>query len=152
MYMSAYARQYIQYNIIFVHVVYFMILHFTREYLYFGKPKNPLKVHLWGGISRNGPTDLLIFNGILESKFYVEHILKNTYKASVDRLYSDPEIDGRPAMWADNDPKHTSKLAQNYLEVTIYIFIISIFHRYNITIHILSTQSRTCTCTLYKYM
>ena len=28
-----------------------------------GKPRHPLKVHVWSGISKRGPTKLLIFEG-----------------------------------------------------------------------------------------
>lgn len=31
------------------------------------KPKHPLKVHVWAGISRRGPTKILVFEGIMES-------------------------------------------------------------------------------------
>lgn len=64
-----------------------------------------------------GPTDLLIFRGNMNAIFYVENILKDTYLQSAKRLYPDPEVHGEPMMWADNDPKHTSRLATNYCRV-----------------------------------
>ena len=36
-----------------------------------GRPKHPLKVHVWAGISRHGPTSLLKFEGIMKSEFFV---------------------------------------------------------------------------------
>ena len=38
------------------------------------KPKLPAKVHAWGGVSRRGTTDILIFSGVMEKEFfYKEH-------------------------------------------------------------------------------
>ena len=34
-----------------------------------GKPKHPLKVHVWAGISKRGPTRLIIFDGIMDAEF-----------------------------------------------------------------------------------
>ncbi|KAH3725880.1 hypothetical protein DPMN_051733 [Dreissena polymorpha] len=42
------------------------------------KPKHPLKVHVWAGISRRGPTSILIFDGIMDSQFFTEEILEKT--------------------------------------------------------------------------
>lgn len=85
-----------------------------------------MKVHIWGGISREGPTDLLIFIGIMDAEFYVGNILRDTYLPSAKRLYPDPEVQGEPLMWADNDPKHTAKLSQAFCKVritcTVYIY------------------------------
>ena len=39
------------------------------------RPKHPLKVHVWGGISTNGRTELVIFEGIMDASLYLE-ILK----------------------------------------------------------------------------
>ena len=35
-------------------------------------PKHPLKVHVWGGISKRGSTDIVIFTGILTATRYTE--------------------------------------------------------------------------------
>ena len=53
------------------------------------RPKHPLKVHLWGGISKRGPTQLFVFNGIMESEFYTNEILKNTLKPFPENVYPD---------------------------------------------------------------
>ena len=68
------------------------------------------KVHVWGGLSRRGPTDIVIFTGIMDAEFYTLNILP-AYARSAARLY--PHGDGR--MWADNDPKHNSKRAKQFL-------------------------------------
>ena len=38
--------------------------------------KHPLKVHVWGGISRRGATQLVVFNGIMDATFHTEMILE----------------------------------------------------------------------------
>ena len=75
--------------------------------------KHPLKVHVWGGISRNGPTKLLIFNGIMDAEFYTRKILEETLLPSINHLYPTP-LSHR--FWQDNDPKHTSKMAKKFIE------------------------------------
>jgi len=43
-----------------------------------GRPKHPLKVHVWGGISKRGATKLPSFDGIMDAEFYyVSEILSN---------------------------------------------------------------------------
>ena len=44
-----------------------------------GRAKHPHKVHLWAGISKRGPTKVLIFTGNMDAKFYVEEILEKTF-------------------------------------------------------------------------
>ena len=75
-----------------------------------GKPKHPLKIHVWGGISRRGTTGLLIFDGILKSDFFVEEILGNTLLPFTREAYGDDH-----RFQQDNDPKHRSKLAQKFM-------------------------------------
>ena len=41
------------------------------------KPKHPLKVHVWGGISRNGATKICIFDGIMDADLFC-NILETT--------------------------------------------------------------------------
>ena len=82
-----------------------------------GKPKHAVKLHVYGGISRRGPTHLLIFDGIMESTYYCEEVLRLTYLPSLQQLYPEPEESGEGVMWADNDPKHNSKFARATMEV-----------------------------------
>ena len=74
------------------------------------QPKHCLKVHVWGGISRRGKTQLLVFNGIMDGPFYTEQCL-TTYTESAKDLYPHGDV----TMWADNDPKHTCKQATAYI-------------------------------------
>ena len=42
-----------------------------------GKPKHPVKVHVWAGISKREPTELTVFEGIIDAQFFVSKILTN---------------------------------------------------------------------------
>lgn len=52
-----------------------------------GRPKHPLKVHVWGGISKRGATKLLIFDGIMDAGFYVSEILSNGLLPFIRKAY-----------------------------------------------------------------
>ncbi len=72
------------------------------------RPKHPVKVHVWGGISWNGRTEICIFDGIMDAELYTE-ILKVTLVPFCQRIYP-----GGHRFMQDNDPKHTSKKAQEF--------------------------------------
>lgn len=74
------------------------------------KPKHPLKVHVWAGISRKGPTQIFVFEGIMDSQFYTEHILGNVLKPFVAEEYPTNH-----RFCQDNDPKHRSKYTRKYM-------------------------------------
>ena len=76
-----------------------------------GRPKHPLKVHVWGGISRKGRTEIVVFDGIMKSDFFVEEILRGTLLPFVRENYRDNH-----RLQQDNDPKHRSKLALTFLQ------------------------------------
>ena len=73
------------------------------------KPKHPIKVHVWAGISNKGMTHICIFTGIMTATRYCI-ILEKTLKPFVDAVFPD----GNYRFQQDNDPKHTSKYAQQY--------------------------------------
>ena len=74
------------------------------------RPKHPLKLHIWAGISRKGSTEICIFEGIMDKYLYVE-ILRETLLPFIRQVYPNSH-----RFMADNDPKHTSKFAQTFLK------------------------------------
>ena len=73
------------------------------------KPKHPVKVHVWAGISCHGATSIVIFTGILKANTYCT-ILDNALIPFIDNVF--PNNNYR--FQQDNDPKHTSRTAQQY--------------------------------------
>jgi hypothetical protein len=76
--------------------------------------KHPPKLHVWGGISYFGKTELYIFTGNMNAVFY-KSILKTRLRTDAARIF------GRRA-WTfqqDGDPKHTSRRVQRWLEKNV---------------------------------
>ena len=72
--------------------------------------KHPSKVHVWAGISAKGATSIVIFTGILTATRYTD-ILEAALIPFIEEHY--PE---HHRFQQDNDPKHTSRWAQNFFE------------------------------------
>lgn len=78
---------------------------------YIPKPKHPLSVLVWAGISVRGATELLVFEGIMDGEFYREEIVKKCLKPFVEKVYPDHH-----RLMQDNDPKHTAKATAKCFE------------------------------------
>lgn len=67
------------------------------------KPKHPLKVHVWGAISRLGPGPIAIFDGIMDRTFFEDAIIKETASPYIRENFG---VHHR--FFQDNDSKHTA--------------------------------------------
>jgi len=71
-------------------------------------PKDRSKIFAWGGFCIKGTTSLFCFKRIMDGKFYTEILEKQL-----------PEVrsmlQGRWRLQQDNDPKHKSKIAKEFL-------------------------------------
>ena len=76
----------------------------------FNRTKHPLKVHVWAGISTRGRTPICIFEGIMD-RFLYTNILQGSLLPFIDEVYPDSH-----RSMQDNDPKHTSKYAADFMK------------------------------------
>lgn len=74
------------------------------------KPKHPLKLHVWGAISRRGASIVAIFQDIMASDFFTFNILQDTLLPFIRQKFRHTH-----RLQMDNDPKHTSRLAKNFM-------------------------------------
>ena len=72
------------------------------------RPKHPVKVHVWAGISAQGATGVCIFDGIMDAPLYTR-ILESYLVPFIREVYPT----GHRFM-QDNDPKHTSRHAKQF--------------------------------------
>ena len=72
-------------------------------------PKSRQKVMAWGGISRKGKTPLFCFTNIMDGPFYV-HILQSQLLPAAQSMYQ-----SNWRLQQDNDPKHTSRVAKDFV-------------------------------------
>jgi len=74
------------------------------------KPKHPLKVHIWGGISMKGATRLVMFKDTLTATRFSK-VLK---KGLIPFIRS--KFPNHHKFQQDNDPKHRSNFIKKFLE------------------------------------
>jgi len=73
------------------------------------RAKHPTKVHVWAGISKKGPTPVVIFEGIMNADLYVE-ILQTGLLPFIQE-----ELPDSHRFMQDNDSKHTFRRAAGFL-------------------------------------
>lgn len=66
---------------------------------------------MWGGISKRGATELIIFDGIMDGDFYRDKIVKEGLIPFIRSKFPDHH-----RLMQDNDPKHTAKATAKYFE------------------------------------
>lgn len=72
------------------------------------RPKHPAKVNVWGGISPKGCTNIVIFTGIMTATRYTDILDVGLVPFITDKYPEGHQFQ------QDNDPKHTSRYAQDY--------------------------------------
>jgi hypothetical protein len=66
-----------------------------------------VKLNVWGGISKRGPTPFVTFNNNMNRFGYQEILIRHLWPFIIQRYQ------GRCYVHQDNDPKHTSRLCMS---------------------------------------
>lgn len=74
------------------------------------RPKHPIKIHLWGGISKRGATNIVMFTGIMNAE-RLQTVLQARLLPFIREVYPDGH-----RLQQDNDPKHSSALIEDFFE------------------------------------
>ena len=74
------------------------------------RPKHPPKVHVWGGISNRGPTNIVIFTGIMTAIRYTSILEAGLLP------YTRVTFPSGYRLQQDNDPKHCARFTQSFFE------------------------------------
>ena len=75
------------------------------------RPKHPAKVHVWAGISWQGPTPIVAFEDKMNATGYIEVLTSGLVPFVRD-------IDSNPKFMQDNDPKHTLHVVGKWLSAS----------------------------------
>jgi len=74
------------------------------------RPKHPIKIHLWGGISSRGATRIIMFKGIMNAR-KLGRILEAGLVPFIEEKFGEDH-----RLFHDNDPKHSSAYIEAFLE------------------------------------
>ena len=77
------------------------------------RPKHPLKLHIWGGISSRGATRVIMFSGIMDGEK-----LKSIFRAGLLPFIQEKFPDGHK-LFQDQDPKHASSAIEEFFRCRV---------------------------------
>ena len=77
------------------------------------RPKHPLKLHIWGGISSRGATRVIMFSGIMDAEK-----LKSIFRAGLLPIIQEKFPDGHK-LFQDQDPKHASSAIEEFFQCRV---------------------------------